>query len=285
MVMSRINPPPAPSTPRDAPWTDIGALINQLEDANGSLKKIIEAIQSIPGAEGGAGGEGGSSDVRLAASPTQLRSTVEDVGLSAGGTETTLNDPTKYWATNTWAGGIVFMVINNQLYISPITANTDLQLTFAALPTGIRPIAGTPYAIKMIGITAGQLIALLTPLITKVPTAILTLATLAATLTSTLAQCTAIDLLVGPSALALTVECTFNPAAVQGIRVHVRTSYDNVNYDTQDWDTWTPTFVAGAAIRATKVYDVSPAYVKVLIQNLDAAQPVTLLNVESTVRG
>ena len=119
----------------------------------------------------------------------------------------------------------------------------------------------------------------------KTVTKVIDLALLAALAESALTDCVVIDLHTSQNALAITVACTYNVAAVAGIKVHVRTSFDGVNYDTVDWDTWTPGFTAGAAMQQTKVYDTSPAYVKVLIENLDAAQTVTLLTVESTVRG
>ena len=119
----------------------------------------------------------------------------------------------------------------------------------------------------------------------KTITKVINLALIAALAESALADCAAIDLHTSQNALAITVACTYNVAAVAGIKVHVRTSYDGVSYDTQDWDTWTPGFVAGGTIQQTKVYDTSPAYLKVLIENLDAAQTVTLVTVQSTVRG
>ena len=60
-------------------------------------------------------------------------------------------------------------------------------------------------------------------------------------------------------------------------------SIPGADYDTEDWDSWNPAFAAGTAIRQTKHYDVSPAYVKVLIENLDAAQAVTFVTVRATV--
>ena len=111
----------------------------------------------------------------------------------------------------------------------------------------------------------------------------LNLATLAAGATSTLANCNTIDLSHGPATLAITVEATYNGAATQGIRVHVRTSHDGTNYDTEDWDSWNAGFTAGATVRQTKHYDTDPYAVKVLIENLDAAQAVTNLRAIATV--
>lgn len=108
-------------------------------------------------------------------------------------------------------------------------------------------------------------------------------ATLAAGATTTLADCRAIEL-ADVERLAITVEATYDAAAAAGIKVHVRTSYDGTNYDTEDWDTWTPTgFAAGATIRQTKQYDTDPRFVKVLIENLDAGKAVTDLKVIATV--
>jgi len=116
----------------------------------------------------------------------------------------------------------------------------------------------------------------------KTATTILDEASIAAGATTALGDCTAIDLSGGPATLALTVECTYNGAANQGIKIHVRTSYDGTNFDSEDWDSWTSSFTAGATIRQTKHYDTSPMYVKVLVENLDAAQAVTNVKIIST---
>lgn len=55
------------------------------------------------------------------------------------------------------------------------------------------------------------------------------------------------------------------------------------DYDTVDWDSWNPTFVAGAVIMQTEIYAVDPAYVKVLVENLDPVQTVTIVEVVATV--
>jgi len=116
----------------------------------------------------------------------------------------------------------------------------------------------------------------------KTATTILDEASIAAGATTALGDCTAIDLSGGPATLALTIEATYNGAATQGIKIHVRTSYDGTNWDTIDWDSFTPSFTAGATIRQTKHYDVSPYAVKVLVENLDPAQTVTAVKVIST---
>ena len=112
---------------------------------------------------------------------------------------------------------------------------------------------------------------------------LLTLANLAAGATSVLANCTALDLRSGPWSLALTVVATYNAAATLGLRVHVRSSPDNVNYDSEDWDVWTAGFLAGATLRETENYMTDPLYLRVLIENLDPAQIITNLSVIASV--
>ena len=104
---------------------------------------------------------------------------------------------------------------------------------------------------------------------------IMTLANLALGATSTLANCTTLDLRTGPVDLALTVVATYNAAATLGLRVHVRTSPDNANWDSEDYDVWTAGFTAGIALRETVNYVSDPMYLKVLIENLDPAQTIT----------
>jgi hypothetical protein len=117
----------------------------------------------------------------------------------------------------------------------------------------------------------------------KTASVALNLANLAAGATTALGDCSTIDLSHGPETLAITVEATYDVAANQGIRVHVRTSYDGTNYDTEDWDTWNAGFAAGAALRQTEIYDTDPYAIKVLIENLDPAQAATNVRVIATV--
>lgn len=118
----------------------------------------------------------------------------------------------------------------------------------------------------------------------KVVTEILNVTPILPLATTALGDCIAIDLTAMPMALAITVETTYDGAATQGIRVHARTSRNNVDWDTEDWDTWTPTgFAVGATIRQTEEYGSGPAYLRILIENLDPLQQVTNTRVFSTV--
>jgi len=60
-------------------------------------------------------------------------------------------------------------------------------------------------------------------------------------------------------------------------------SIPGADYDTTDWDTWTLDFTANLPVVETKVYEVDPAYVKVLVENLDAGVAVTIVEVIATV--
>ena len=230
MTTPRLNLPPRPSTPRAAPWDDLESALVYLTDnltalgkVDADLLAVIKAIKALA-----PGGGGGASLFGLYM--------YEDVGtVSQGGAQTQLSDNKKVWQPNMWRGHTLFVVIDGILYITPITSNGMSQLIFTQLPALVPQDA--PY-----WITAGTSGSLLT----KTAVQILNLATIAAAATSTLAQCDAIDLSAGQQSLAITVGCTYNPAAVAGIRIHVRTSYDGTNYDTVDWDTWIPGFTAGA---------------------------------------
>jgi hypothetical protein len=267
----RFNPPPPPSTPKQAPWTDAEGMLDGLNRVGAALalthsdfQALLAAIQALS-VGGGIPPESSLYGLYM----------YEDVGtVSEGGARTNLTDNKKVWEINMWRGHTLFVLIGTVLYVTPITSSAASALTFPQLPVTIPGSA--PYWITS-GVS-GSLSA-------KTAIQVLSIPVIIAAATSVLADCAAIDLTGGQSSLALTIGCTYNAAAVAGIRIHVRTSFDGVTYDTVDWDTWTPGFVAGATIQQTKVYDVSPAYLKILVENLDLAQTVTLVTAESTVRG
>lgn len=82
-------------------------------------------------------------------------------------------------------------------------------------------------------------------------------------------------------------ETTVTVAALAGGTLNLWTTGDaytipGADYDTADWDMWNAAFAAGLPVRQTETYDASPAYIKVLIENLDVAQPVTAVQVIAT---
>jgi len=118
----------------------------------------------------------------------------------------------------------------------------------------------------------------------KSTSTILSEASIAAATTTVFANCTAVNLSSGKWTVALTIAVTYNALATRGIRVHPRSSYDNSNYDTEDWTTfWDPQFTAGATIRETLIYYTDVNYIKVLVENLDPIQTVTNVKVTATI--
>jgi hypothetical protein len=82
-------------------------------------------------------------------------------------------------------------------------------------------------------------------------------------------------------------ETTVSVAALAGGTLNTWTTADaysitGSNYDTVDIDTWNPTFTVGAVLRQTKIYDSDVAYMKVLVENLDAVQAVTDIVITAT---
>ena len=57
---------------------------------------------------------------------------------------------------------------------------------------------------------------------------------------------------------------------------------NGAGYDSEDYDAWSPAFAAGTFIRQTKPYSADPRMFKVLIENLDPAQPVTAVTASFT---
>ena len=117
----------------------------------------------------------------------------------------------------------------------------------------------------------------------KTVTEVLNEAVIAAATTTVIGDCANIDMSDGAGSLALTIGCTFNAAATQGISVHFRSSYDGINWDTIDYYTWIPTFTAGAAIMATIGMETDVYYLRALVENLDAVQTLTLITLNSTL--
>lgn len=83
-------------------------------------------------------------------------------------------------------------------------------------------------------------------------------------------------------------ETTVTVAALEGGTLNEWTvddvyTIEGADYDTEDWDTWNPGFAVNTSIRQTKVYEGDAMYVKVLIENLDALQPVVDVEVTATV--
>lgn len=82
---------------------------------------------------------------------------------------------------------------------------------------------------------------------------------------------------------ALTIECTYSPKAKHGVRLHVRSSYDGLNYDTADLFTFDNAFQSGGLSRKTFEADTAVRFIKVMLENLDQKGQVTDVKVTATL--
>lgn len=113
---------------------------------------------------------------------------------------------------------------------------------------------------------------------------ILEVATIAPTVTTTLADCEAVELTAGfYPYFIVTVEARYNIAAAAAVVLHARISLDGVDWDSEDYDTWTLALVAGALVRESDMFGDVP-YIKFLVENLDVAQPVTDVKIKIAKR-
>lgn len=85
--------------------------------------------------------------------------------------------------------------------------------------------------------------------------------------------------------LALTAECSYSQNAAKGLRLHVRSSYDGINYETTDLYTLDNDFEPGRLARKAFQLDVSVKYIKVVPENLDPANKITNLKIIATLGG
>lgn len=113
---------------------------------------------------------------------------------------------------------------------------------------------------------------------------ILDVATIAPTVTTTLADCEAVELTSGfYPYFIITAEVRYNIAAAAAVVLHARISLDGINFDTEDFDTWTLGLNAGALVRESDMFSDMP-YIKFLVENLDVAQPVTDVKIKIAQR-
>ncbi len=100
--------------------------------------------------------------------------------------------------------------------------------------------------------------------------------------TSSLNSCPPISL-EHISSLALTAECTYDAQAKAGMRIHLRASYNGINYDTGDLYTFDIPFVPGQKVSKTVGLDARVMFIKVILENLDEAHDITNVKVTATL--
>ena len=85
------------------------------------------------------------------------------------------------------------------------------------------------------------------------------------------------------SSFALSIECKYHPNAKAGLRIHVKSSYDGINYDTIDLYRFDIDFVPGESIRKTIERNPKVKFVKVTAENLDESYKIISLRVTATL--
>lgn len=100
-----------------------------------------------------------------------------------------------------------------------------------------------------------------------------------------LADCAPVELSIDVT-LSLTVKVSFDGAATDPVRIHVRSSYDDNNYDTVDIGAnqqghWDVPVSAGNTVQSTANEWTDPKYIKVIIENLDS-NPVDVTVIATT---
>lgn len=85
--------------------------------------------------------------------------------------------------------------------------------------------------------------------------------------------------------VALTVECTYRRSAKKAIRIHVRSSYDGINYDTTDLYTFNSDVKPGQLSRRTFELDAKVRFIKILVENLDDSESISNVKITATLGG
>ena len=116
----------------------------------------------------------------------------------------------------------------------------------------------------------------------RLPMPVLNITSLKAGRTSPLKECPPISL-EHSSSLALTAECIYDADAKVGLRIHVRASYDGINFDTIDLYTFDNDFKLGGTVRKTVELSPKVSFVKVFVENLSDAHDIKDLQVTATL--
>ena len=145
--VGKFNPPPALQTPEGTPWGDIEGIAQTMLSASQQLAAAAASLAAlVPPAAPGAPAPAITNVLQVM--------DADDYGIADSGDNTSLTQNSKNWETNIWPGAVLIAKINNRIYFSHISANVPQTITFDALPTGVKVLPGTPYAIKFLPIPA-----------------------------------------------------------------------------------------------------------------------------------
>jgi len=109
-------------------------------------------------------------------------------------------------------------------------------------------------------------------------------ANLAAGQTTGLADCPPVNC-EHVTGLAVSAACKYGPKAARSIRLCVRTSCDGLEYDSEDLLSFEPASRPGQEVRQTFQFNPKAMFVKVIVENPDAAAGISGLNVFATLVG
>ncbi|KYH36506.1 MAG: hypothetical protein AYL29_013250 [Candidatus Bathyarchaeota archaeon B24] len=87
------------------------------------------------------------------------------------------------------------------------------------------------------------------------------------------------------STLALTTKCTYSRDAKAGVRVHVRSSPDGLDYDTVDLHSFDIDYKPGKTVQKTVGLKTEAKFIKVIVENLDNENAIPRVNITATVGG
>jgi hypothetical protein len=87
------------------------------------------------------------------------------------------------------------------------------------------------------------------------------------------------------SRVALTVQCEYAASAQSALRVHVKSSYDGVHFDTSDVQTFDVDLQAGQTCQKTVSVSSPAKFLKVVVENPDSTNNVSTVVVTATITG
>lgn len=77
-----------------------------------------------------------------------IRTLGDEEGTVTTGNETTITDNSKNWQDKMWAGATLCIFTAGAIYARRVSSNTNIQLTFSTLPTGVKPEKGDRWILK-----------------------------------------------------------------------------------------------------------------------------------------
>lgn len=82
---------------------------------------------------------------------------------------------------------------------------------------------------------------------------------------------------------SITVKCTYSEKAKKSIRIHVKSSPDNLNYDSVDLYMHDCDFEAGMTMQETFELKANVQFIKILVENMDNSESVSDIKITATL--